>query len=197
LGFVEDQSKGKMLITIMQVLTICNFCDFPTDFFQISVMIYTIAFYICGKIYTMYHILPITENDFECLIQLFHEFAVFEKLPEKMTNTVEQMKKEKEYFHGFVIKNEKEEILGYVTYFFSYYTWTGKSLYMDDLYIRPAYRGQGLGTMLIKKVITFAQEQHCRKLRWQVSNWNEPAIEFYKSLGAEISDIEMNCDLMF
>lgn len=142
-------------------------------------------------------ILPITEDDFEYLIEMFREFALFEKLPEKMTNTVEQMRKEKEYFHGFVVKNENSEILGYATYFFSYYTWSGKSLYMDDLYIRPAYRGQGLGTALINKIISFAIEQNCSKLRWQVSNWNEPAINFYKSLGAEITNVEKNCDLVF
>ncbi len=138
----------------------------------------------------------IEEDDFEQLVELFQEFAEFERLPDKMTNTVEKMRREKEYFHGFVVKNENKEILGYVTYFFAYYTWTGKSLYMDDLYIRPAYRGQGLGTMLIKKVIAYAKEQQCNKLRWQVSNWNEPAIDLYKSLGAEINEVEINCDLI-
>lgn len=142
-----------------------------------------------------YQISPIVESDFPCLIDMFKEFAEFEKLPEKMINTVERMNKEKEYFHGFIIRNNKD-IIGYVTYFFAYYTWTGKSLYMDDLYIRPVYRGQGLGTILINKVISFAKEQECNKLRWQVSNWNEPAIRFYKSLGADINDVEINCDLL-
>jgi GNAT superfamily N-acetyltransferase len=87
--------------------------------------------------------------------------------------------------------------MGYVTYFFAYYTWTGKSLYMDDLYVREKYRRKGLGALLINKVIDYAKEEKCNKLRWQVSNWNEPAITFYKSLGAEIDNIEQNCDIIF
>jgi ribosomal protein S18 acetylase RimI-like enzyme len=136
----------------------------------------------------------IAEKDFETLNSLFKEFAAFEKLPEMMTNTVEQMKNEKDFFNGFVVK-EENDILGYVTFFFAYYTWAGKSLYMDDLYIRQEYRGQGLGTMLIKNVISFAKEHQCNKLRWQVSNWNEPAIKFYESLGAKINHVEINCDI--
>lgn len=78
-------------------------------------------------------------------------------------------------------------------HFFCYYTWTGKCLHMDDLYVRSDYRGRGIGTKFIKKVIDFAG---CHKLRWQVSSWNTPAIDFYKNLGAEITDAEWNCDLI-
>lgn len=139
----------------------------------------------------------IVEEDFETLIELFRELAVFENLPEKMINSVKRMKAEKDFFRGFTIKDENNIILGYVTFFFAYYTWVGKSLYMDDLYIREAYRGKGLGTQLIKKVISFAKETNCQKLRWQVSNWNKSAIKFYKSLGAQIDEVDKNCDLMF
>lgn len=139
----------------------------------------------------------IVEEDFETLIELFRELAVFENLPEKMINSVKRMKSEKDFFRGFTIKDENNLILGYVTFFFAYYTWVGKSLYMDDLYIREAYRGKGLGTQLIKKVISFAKETNCQKLRWQVSNWNKSAIKFYKSLGAQIDEVDKNCDLMF
>lgn len=139
----------------------------------------------------------IVEEDFGTLIELFRELAVFENLPEKMINSVERMKTEKDFFRGFTIKDENNLILGYVTFFFAYYTWVGKSLYMDDLYIREEHRGKGLGTQLIKKVISFAKETNCQKLRWQVSNWNKSAIKFYKSLGAQIDEVDKNCDLMF
>lgn len=139
----------------------------------------------------------IIESDFEPLVNLFHEFAQFEKLPEKMTNSVEKMKQEQQFFNGFTAKNKENEIVGYVTFFFAYYTWTGKALYMDDLYVRQTYRGQNIGTRLIQKVIEFAKSEDCSKLRWQVSNWNEPAIKFYENLGAEINCVEMNCDLLF
>jgi len=140
---------------------------------------------------------PIEERDYATLILLFQEFACFEKLPEKMTNSVEKMLAEKEFLTGFVAVNPGNEILGYVTYFFGYYTWIGKSLYMDDLYVRPDFRGAGVGTKLIKEVIAFAKAENCKKLRWQVSEWNQPAIDFYKSLGANVDAVESNCDLVF
>ncbi len=136
-------------------------------------------------------------SDFDRINALFREFAVFEKLPEKMTNTVEQMLEEKEYFNCFVAETPDGEIAGYVTYFFCYYTWIGKSLYMDDLYVRREFRGQGIGSLLIRQVISYAKDSGCHKLRWQVSEWNRPAIDFYKKLGADISGVEQNCDLVF
>ena len=138
----------------------------------------------------------IEEKDFAELIDLFREFALFEKLPDKMTNSVTQMKAEKEYLHGFVAVSESDTIVGYVTYFFAYYTWTGKSLYMDDLYITREFRGLGMGTRLIREVIDFAKSNDCKKLRWQVSEWNKPAIEFYQSLGATVDSVESNCDII-
>ncbi|MDU1889237.1 MAG: GNAT family N-acetyltransferase [Dysgonomonas sp.] len=140
---------------------------------------------------------PIKEKDFDALATLFLEFATFENLPEKMNNSVERMKKEKEYFRGFIARDENSNIAGYVNYFFAYYTWTGKSMYMDDLYVREKYRGQGIGTMLINKVIDLAKKEKCNGIRWQVSNWNQAAIHFYEKLGAKINRVEMNCDLVF
>jgi len=138
---------------------------------------------------------PATEDDFGAILELFKEFAHFENLDERMTNSVERMNAEKEYFNCFVAVNNQDEIVGYATYFFSYFTWTGKSLYMDDLYVKESNRGTGIGTLLINKVISFANENGCHKLRWQVSDWNAPAISFYKSLGAVIDAQERNCDL--
>jgi ribosomal protein S18 acetylase RimI-like enzyme len=145
----------------------------------------------------MCHIRKAEEQDFQQIVALFQEFALFEKLPEKMTNSVEQMLREKEYFHCYVAVNEENEILAYVTYFFAYYTWIGKSLYMDDLYVRPQYRGKQIGTSLINTLIALAKEEKCHKMRWQVSGWNGPAIAFYRSLGATVDDVESNCDLVF
>jgi GNAT superfamily N-acetyltransferase len=138
----------------------------------------------------------IGETDFADLIALFHEFASFEKHPEKMTNSVAQMSMEKAHIKGFVAVTESNEIIGYATCFFAYFTWIGKSMYMDDLYVKTEFRGLGIGTKLINSVIDLAKTEHCKKLRWQVCEWNHPGIDFYKSLGAEISPIESNCDLI-
>lgn len=138
----------------------------------------------------------IVESDFPQLIDLFKEFAEFEKYPDKMVNTVDKMKDEKDFLNGFTVKDENGCIVGFVTFYFAYYTWIGKSLYMDDLYICPKYRSFGLGTSLINKVISFAKENKCNKLRWQVSSWNEKAIDFYKKVGANIDHVQMDCDLI-
>lgn len=68
---------------------------------------------------------------------------------------------------------------------------------MDDLYVEPDFRGQGVGSMLIHQIIEYAKDTGCHKLRWQVSEWNKPAIDFYQKQGAEINHVDQNCDLVF
>lgn len=135
------------------------------------------------------------ESDFKTIITLFKEFATFEKHPEKMVNTEERMLQEQAFFNGLVAEHEGK-IIGYAAYFFCYYTWIGKSLYLDDLYITPTFRGQGIGRSLFDQVLAIAKRSGCHRMRWQVSSWNAPAIDFYKKLGAHIDDVEKNCDLV-
>lgn len=111
-----------------------------------------------------------------------------------MINSVEQMTEESDYVNGFVVENDSGELIGYATCFYAYFTWIGKSLYMDDLYVKPDYRRQGLGQKLIDSVINKAKLDKCKKVRWQVSNWNQNAIDFYKSIGATVDSVESNCD---
>jgi len=134
------------------------------------------------------------ELDFEQIIDLFKEFAEFERTPEKMLNSVDRMKAEKDFFNCFVAVSDGN-IIGYVSWFFCYYTWSGKAVYMDDLYVQPVFRGKGVGKQLLNKVLILAKESGCHKMRWQVSVWNSEAIDFYKSLGAVIDPVEQNCDL--
>ena len=143
-----------------------------------------------------YNIRPIEPKDFPTLVKLFSEFAHFEKTPEKMVNSAVQMQKDAKWINGFVAVDEANEIQGYVTWFYAYYTWVGKSMYMDDLYVRPDYRGKSIGTKLIQSVIDHAKKEHCGRLRWQVSEWNAPAIKFYEKLGANVDGVESNCDLV-
>ena len=139
----------------------------------------------------------IQESDFQELISLFREFAAFQQSSDKMINSHESMLRDKDHIKGFVARDENNNIAGYVTMFYAYYTWVGKSLYMDDLYVCKKHRGKGIGSALINKVISVAREDKCNRLRWQVSNWNHPAIKFYESLGAKIDSAEMNCDIIF
>ncbi len=134
-----------------------------------------------------------SEEDFNNVLNLIKELAEFEKSPESVTNTVEQMKEEKDYFEFYVAETDNK-IVGFALYFYAYYTWVGKSLYLDDIYIKPEYRGKGIGKILLEKVILTAKENNCKRVRWQVLDWNENAIKFYKKNGSEISSEWLNCD---
>jgi GNAT superfamily N-acetyltransferase len=136
------------------------------------------------------------EADFIQILDLFKEFAVFENHPDRMINSLDRMIREKDFINCLVAETSDKRIVGYATYFFTYYTWIGKCIYMDDLYVKQEFRTKGIGTRLINSVIEFAKSSQCHKLRWQVSKWNKPAIGFYQSMGATIDDIERNCDLI-
>jgi len=134
------------------------------------------------------------EKDFPAILDLIKELATFEKAPNKVTTTVEQMKKEKDFFHCLIAETEEKEIVGIALYFFAYYTFVGKSLYLPDLIVKESFRGRKIGTALLKKIFDLAKEQHCKKVRWRVHHLNKPAINFYKKAGAAIDDEWNNCD---
>lgn len=134
------------------------------------------------------------EDDFSSILGLIKELALFEKAPEKVTNTVEQMKSEKDFFKCFVALNETHEIIGIALYFYAYYTWVGKSLYLDDLYVKEAYRGNKIGSKLLEKIFETAKKENCKRVRWQVLDWNTNAINMYKNCGANIDEEWFNCD---
>ena len=133
------------------------------------------------------------EQDFPAVLDLIKELALFEKAPEKVTNTVEQMQKEQDLFELFVVENNGE-IVAMALYYFSYYTWVGKSLYLDDLYVKQEYRGNGIGQELIKELFKVAQKENCSRVRWQVLDWNQAAIDLYNKMGANLDGEWINCD---
>jgi len=134
------------------------------------------------------------EEDFSAIFSLIKELAMFEKAPEKLTNSVDLMKEEKNYIQCFVAETEAKEIIGIAQYFFAYFTWSGKSMYLGDLYVKESYRRKKVGLKLLNKIFEVAKEENCKKLTWQVLNWNTSAIEFYKKLGAEIDEEWFNCN---
>jgi GNAT superfamily N-acetyltransferase len=135
-----------------------------------------------------------TPEDFPVILSLIMELATFEKEPEKVTNTVEQMKQEQDLFRCFVAETEDREIVGMALYFLAYFTWVGKSLYLEDIYIKESFRKLKIGTALLSRVFEVAREENCKRVRWQVLNWNESAIQMYKKNGAEIDDEWLNCN---
>jgi len=133
-------------------------------------------------------------TDFIEIHNLIKEFALFIKTPEKVKITPEQMVEDKNFFKCLVATKD-DTIIGFATYFFSYYSWTGKAIYLDDLYVPEKYRNNGIGTMLFDEIMNIGKKENCFKMKWQVSNWNKKAQDFYKSKGAIIDDVEVNCDL--
>lgn len=140
------------------------------------------------------HIRKATEADFPAILGLIKELALFEKAPEKVTNTVEQMKEEQGLFRSLVAETKTGEIVGMALYFFAYYTWVGKSLYLDDLYVKEVHRKNKIGSALLNEVMAIAKAENCNRVRWQVLNWNKNAIGMYQSAGAVIDDEWLNCD---
>lgn len=93
-----------------------------------------------------------TKEDINAVFELIKGLAVFEKSLEKLHNSPEQMARDWELFHALVAEDNKK-IIGMTVFNYSYHTWSGKSLYLDDLYVLEEYRGQGVGTSLLKKII--------------------------------------------
>jgi len=140
-----------------------------------------------------FNIRKATEADFQAILSLIKELAEFEKAPDKVTNTTEQMKQEKDLFRCFVAETETKEIVGMALYFFAYFTWVGKSLYLDDIYVKDAFRNHKIGTALLRKIFEVANKENCKRVRWQVLKWNHSAIQMYTKSGAEIDDEWLNC----
>ena len=134
-------------------------------------------------------------KDYDTLYSMMRDFAEFQKTPERLTLTLEQMRLDKDIFNCFIAVTSTDQIVGFSTWFFAYYSWTGKAVYMDDLYVVEAYRGHGIGSRLLQAVIDLAKDANCTKVKWQVSKWNDSGISYYKKMGATIDEVDINCDL--
>ncbi|PWL31628.1 GNAT family N-acetyltransferase [uncultured Roseivirga sp.] len=139
---------------------------------------------------------PSTEADLSSIYALIKEFSIFQKTPEKVKITLEQMIEDQNDFKCLVAV-DKDKVIGFSSYYFAYHSWTGKVIYLDDLYVQSAYRGQNIGNQLFDAVMEIGKSNRCIKMKWLVSDWNTKAQEFYKSRGATIESTEWICDLGF
>ena len=139
----------------------------------------------------MLHIRPASIQDAALLRTMIRELAAFEKELEFVTIREEDLARD-----GFggnprfraLIAEWDQQPSGYALFFAYYSTWSGRGLFLEDLFVREAYRGNGIGKALLAHVARIAVDEHCYGIHWEVLDWNEPAIEFYKSLGAEFRD---------
>ncbi|MDN3655215.1 GNAT family N-acetyltransferase [Ferruginibacter paludis] len=135
------------------------------------------------------------EPDFEAILLLIKEFAIFQKTPDKVSITLDEMIENGSLFQCFVAETADKNIVGFASFFFAYYSWSGKAIYLDDLYVINSFRKHGIGKMLLHQIIELAKNSACKKVRWQVSKWNSNAIEFYQKMSAAVDETEINCDL--
>jgi GNAT superfamily N-acetyltransferase len=138
------------------------------------------------------------KSDINDIISLVKELALFEKAPQEVTVTYEDY-----LINGFQdnplfecnLAFYNEELVAFSLWYFRFSTWKGKRLYLEDLYVKEAYRGLGIGKTLLNTVIEEAKLSNCTGLMWQVLDWNTPAIEFYKKYNATLDGEWINVNL--
>jgi GNAT superfamily N-acetyltransferase len=135
---------------------------------------------------------PVTPDDMELVVNLVRELAVYEKLEQHAKATADDFRR-----HLFgprpaaeaAIAEVAGEPVGFALWFTTFSTFRGQpGIYLEDIFVRPAYRGQGIGKALLVILARLAVERGCARLEWSVLNWNEPALGFYRALGARPMD---------
>ena len=132
---------------------------------------------------------PATPGDCELLLTLIYELAEFEQLADQVSATTQTLRDSLfgcDATASALIAETAREVIGYAVFFPTFSTFTGQSgLYLEDVYLRPRWRGIGAGKKLFQQVARIAVERGCPRLEWAVLRWNRPAVEFYDRLGAE------------
>lgn len=130
-------------------------------------------------------------QDMKAVLNLIKELAVFEKEPDAVVVTVEDLILdgfgETPLFYVFVAEIEAE-IIGIALYYYRYSTWKGKTIHLEDLIVNENKRGLGVGFALYAEVMKQAKIEQVRRVEWNVLDWNTPAIDFYRKSGAKVLD---------
>lgn len=130
-----------------------------------------------------------TPSDMPSVLELIKELAVFEKEPEAVIVTVNDLVNDgfsqQPLFHCFVAEVDSE-IIGIALYYYRYSTWKGKTIHLEDLIVKESKRGTGAGFALYSQIIRQGKKDKVRRIEWAVLDWNTPAIEFYKKTGANV-----------
>lgn len=132
------------------------------------------------------------ESDIPIVFSLIKELAEYEKLSEKVTTSEEMLKQSifcDEKFVEILLAEYDNYAVGYALFFKNYSTFLGKAgIYLEDLFVKPDFRNKGIGKALLNKIISIAKERDYGRVEWAVLDWNLPAIDFYKKMGAELLD---------
>lgn len=130
-----------------------------------------------------------TKNDMPSVLELIQELATFEKEPDAVVVTVDDLVRDgfsaNPLFQCFVAEVENE-IIGMALYYYRYSTWKGKTIHLEDLIVKENKRGTGAGFALYKEIIKQGKAENVRRIEWNVLDWNTPAIDFYEKSGAKV-----------
>ena len=130
-----------------------------------------------------------TKNDMPSVLELIQELAIFEKEPDAVVVTVDDLVRdgfsENPLFQCFVAEVENE-IIGMALFYYRYSTWKGKTIHLEDLIVKESKRGTGAGFALYKEIIQQGKAENVRRIEWNVLDWNTPAINFYEKSGAKV-----------
>ena len=139
-----------------------------------------------------------TKTDLPAVLNLVKELAIYEKAPNEVTVTLSDMERdgfgENPIFSFFVAETDGK-VVGIALYYIKYSTWKGKCVFLEDIIVTEAYRQFGIGKKLFDEIVKVAKEMNVKRLEWQVLEWNEPAIKFYKKLNAHFDEEWINCKL--
>jgi GNAT superfamily N-acetyltransferase len=136
----------------------------------------------------MLTIRPAAPDDIPQILALIHALAEYEREPQSAVATHADLLRDgfgpEKRFHCLMAQWDAESV-GFALYFYNYSTWRGHAgIYVEDLFVQPEHRGKGIGKGLLSAVAAIAHAEGCPRLEWAVLDWNQPAIDFYSSLGA-------------
>jgi len=139
-----------------------------------------------------------TKDDCPRLLELVQELATYERAPDEVTVTLDHFIEsgfgKQPVWWAFVAEVD-ETIVGFALYYIRYSTWKGQAMYLEDILITNKMRGKGIGRLLFDQLIEEAREKKFNRIVWQVLDWNEPAINFYKKYNADFDDGWVNCSI--
>lgn len=140
------------------------------------------------------------EKDMAQVLELIRELAIYEKCPDEVEVTEEILIADgfgpHKIFDCFVAE-EGDEILGFALFYTKYSTWKGKCLFLEDFLVKESRRGQGLGKLLFDEVVKVAKSRQVKRMEWQVLEWNETAINFYKKYNSNLDPEWLNGKLVY
>lgn len=139
------------------------------------------------------------KEDLPQVLELIKELAQYERSLHEVTNTVDQMERDgfgPHPVYGLFVAELDGIVNGMALYYWRYSTWKGKRLYLEDIIVTEKHRGKGIGKKLFDRIMQHALDKNCTGMMWQVLDWNEPAIRFYKKFyNARLDNGWINCHL--